>query len=172
MAKLYGCQTPSNSVFLVSEENTTEYEEAVELYKKSGNEPLEWQVNLLKHIMSQNDDELWTHSKFGYSVPRRNGKSEMMIMRILYGLEHGEKILYTAHRTTTSHSFYERIDEALSAMGYVKASVARKEDNVPQEQLYDAYKANGLESIVLRKTKGKIAFRTRTSKGGLGEGYD
>lgn len=172
MTKRYGCQTPSNSVFLISDEKTTEYEEAIELYKKSGREPIEWQTELLKHVMSQNDEGLWTHSKFGYSVPRRNGKSELMIMRILYGLEHGERILYTAHRTTTSHSFYERIDEALADSGYIKASVARKEDNVPEEQLYDAYKANGLESITLRKNKARIAFRTRTSKGGLGEGYD
>lgn len=172
MAKKYGCQIPSKSVFLVSEEKTTEYKKAVKLYKQSGGTPIKWQTDLLKHIMAKNKDGLWTHSKFGYSVPRRNGKSESMIMRILYGLEEGEDILYTAHRTTTSHSFYERIDEALSAMGYIKASEARKEDKVPNDLLYDAYKANGLESITLRKNKGRISFRTRTSKGGLGEGKD
>ena len=40
------------------------------------------------------------HSKFGLSVPRRNGKSEVDKMRELRGLFHGEHILHTAHRTT------------------------------------------------------------------------
>lgn len=172
MAKLTGCQYPSNSVFLISDENTTEYEEAVDLYNQTGRTAQEWQSNLLKHLLSKNDDDLWVHTKFGYSIPRRNGKSEIIIMRTLYGLENGEKMLYTAHRTTTSHSFFERVEESLASLGYIKASEARKEDEVPNEMLYDSYKANGLESIVMRKNKARINFRTRTSKGGLGEGYD
>lgn len=50
-------------------------------------------------MMAVDDDGLWVHSKFGLSVPRRNGKSEIDKMRELRGLFHGEHILHTAHRT-------------------------------------------------------------------------
>lgn len=173
MAKVKGCQTPSRSVFLSKQEkDKNEYLEAIELYEKTGRKAQKWQVKLLQHILAKNKKGLWVHTKFGYSVPRRNGKSEILIIRELYGLEHGERILHTAHRTTTSHSTWERLCSMLNKLGYVNASTVRKGDDVPEDKLYDSYKAYGLESIVLRKSGGKINFRTRTSKGGLGEGYD
>ena len=173
MAKRYGSQTPSHSVFLIDDEtDTTEYCKAIELYNGTGNTAIEWQVELSKHMLAKNDEGLWTHTKVGYSVPRRNGKSELLIIRILDGFDNGEKILYTAHRTTTSHSFFERVGACLDALGYIKQSDARKEDNTPIELQYASYKANGLESIRLLKNGAVVNFRTRTSKGGLGEGYD
>lgn len=173
MAKRYGSQIPSQSVFLVSDEtDTTEYRKAIELYNQTGNTAIEWQEELAKHMLAKNDDGLWVHTKVGYSVPRRNGKSELLIIRILDGLENQEKLLYTAHRTTTSHSFFERVCSCLDELGYIKQSETRKEDKVPNDLVYSAYKANGLESIKLNKNGAVINFRTRTSKGGLGEGYD
>lgn len=65
---------------------------------------MDWQKVLLYDMMAVDDDGLWVHSKFGLSVPRRNGKSEVDKMRELRGLFHGEHILHTAHRTTTKHS--------------------------------------------------------------------
>ena len=172
-AKLKGSQTPSRCVYLTRQERIkTEYTKAVELYEKTGRKVLKWQVGLMKHILAKNNKKLWVHTKVGYSIPRRNGKSEILVMRELYGLEEGEQILHTAHRTTTSHSSWERLCKALNKLGYVNASETRRNDKVPEEKLYDSYKANGLESITLRKTGGRVNFRTRTSKGGLGEGYD
>ena len=55
-------------------------------------------------MMAVDDDRLWVHSKFGLSVPRRNGKSEVDKMRELWGVFHGEHILHTAHRTKTKYS--------------------------------------------------------------------
>lgn len=112
-------------------------------------------------IMAVNNDNLWTHMKYGYSVPRRNGKSEILIMRALWGLTRGERVLYTAHRTTTSHNAWEKVIERLTKAGYVE-----KED-------FKTTKQFGLERIEwLKEENGVINFRTRSSKGGLGEGYD
>lgn len=176
MAKEYGCQVPSRSVFLFSEEKTTEYKEAVEIYQKSGRTVLEWQVELLKHIMALNDDGLYVYTKFGYSVPRRNGKSEVLGLRELQGLIKGEKMLHTAHRTSTSHNAWETLGRMLNDAGYVdKAEIPKADiDNgtIKADRLYVSRKANGLESIELLSTGGIINFRTRTSKGGLGEGFD
>ena len=57
------------------------------------------------------------HTKFGYSVPRRNGKNEVVAMRELYGLVMGESILHTAHRTTTTHSSWERLLDLVEKAG-------------------------------------------------------
>lgn len=171
---LKGCQVPSQSVFLLSEEKTTEYEEAINVYERSGRTVLTWQVDLLKHILAQNEDGLYVHTKFGYSVPRRNGKSEVLGLREIAGLLKGEKILHTAHRTSTSHNAWVTLCRMLNDAGYVdKAEVTKEEaEGIPIERLYKAHKANGLESVELLATKGTIHFRTRTSKGGLGEGFD
>ena len=77
-------------------------------------------------------------------------------MRELYGLQRGENILHTAHRTTTSHAAWERLCSLLD-----KAKIE-----------YKSIRASGRESIRLKSGEGRIEFRTRSSKGGLGEGFD
>lgn len=171
---LKGSQEPSRSVFLLSEEKTIEYSDAIEIYERSGRTVLEWQKMLLSHIVAKNADGLYTHTKVGYSVPRRNGKSEVLGLRELKGLLDGEKILHTAHRTSTSHNAWVTLCRMLNDAGYIdKAEITKEEaQGIPSEKLYKAHKANGLESVELLSTKGTIHFRTRTTKGGLGEGFD
>ena len=93
-----GRQTPTQALVLPYDE--TKGGEAVELYEQGGRTAMDWQKVLLYDMMAVDDDGLWVHSKFGLSVPRRNGKSEIDKMRELRGLFHGEHILHTAHRTT------------------------------------------------------------------------
>ena len=149
-----GRQTPTTCIVLPYEE--TFGEEAVKLYESTGRKALEWQKLLIYDIMARTPDNLWTHSKFGYAVPRRNGKNEVVLMRELWGLKHGEKILHTAHRTTTSRSAWERLKDILDDAG-----IDHKDSG-----------ALGQEVIRVKSTGGVIHFRTRTSKGGLGEGFD
>lgn len=85
-----GRQTPTQSVVLPYEK--TKGQEAIELYEKSGRKVLEWQKLIISDILAVNDGGLWTHMKFGYSVPRRNGKIEIAAIREMYGLENGERI--------------------------------------------------------------------------------
>lgn len=130
---------------------------AVKLYNTSGRKAQPWQKNLLRDMLGVNSKGQWVHTKFGYSVPRRNGKNEIIVMREMYGLvELAEHILHTAHRTTTTHAAWERLLDMLT-----KAGVTIK----------SSYRAFGKEHIEL-DNGGKIEFRTRTSKGGLGEGFD
>ncbi len=102
-----GNQTPTQSSILPYRKSL--HKEAVELYEKTGRKAQKWQCTLLKHILAQNKDSLWTHTKFGYSLPRRNGKNEVVAMREMWGLMNSENILHTAHRTTTSHTAWERL---------------------------------------------------------------
>jgi phage terminase large subunit-like protein len=153
-----GRQTPTTSFVL--EYETSLGQEAVELYNRTKRTAQEWQAQMMYDIMAINSDGLWTHTKFGYSVPRRNGKSELLLMRELWGLQHGERILHTAHRTTTSRAHWEKLCSLLSDSGLV------------EKENYRTIKQFGLERIEMLSGAGKINFRTRSSKGGLGEGYD
>lgn len=149
-----GNQHPTQSVILPFTKSV--YQTAIENYEKSGRTAQEWQVELAKDLFAVNDDGLWVHTKFGYSIPRRNGKTELIVIREIQGLLNGEQILHTAHRTTTSHSSWERVLKLLDNAG-IK---------------YRSLKATGRERVALPDTGGRIEFRTRTSTGGLGEGFD
>lgn len=149
-----GRQTPTQSVVLPY--SNTRGAKAVSLYNSTGRTAQEWQELLIYDILAVNEDGLWVHTKFGYSVPRRNGKNEIVAIREMYGLKNGEHILHTAHRTTTSRSAWERLKRILEDAG-IK---------------YKATGALGMESIRMLDGDGKIDFRTRSSKGGLGEGFD
>lgn len=130
--------------------------EAIKLYNKTGRTAQEWQELLIYDILAQNEEKLWTHTKFGYSVPRRNGKNEVVAIRELWGLKNSEHIMHTAHRTSTTHAAWDRLLKLVT-----KAKL----------QIKSSYRAFGKEHIEL-ENGGKIEFRTRTAKGGLGEGFD
>lgn len=152
--KRRGRQTPTRAVVLPY--TKTRGAEAVELYNSTGRTAQEWQEIMLYDMLAVGDDGLWVHTKFGYSVPRRNGKNEIVAMRELYGLKAGEHILHTAHRTTTTHSAWERLYDLCEKAGL---------------EIISSYRAYGKEHIEV-EGGGKVEFRTRTSKGGLGEGFD
>lgn len=155
--KRVGNQKPTKEVIIST--RLSKYKEAEKLYKKTGRSVQPWQTYLLKPMLST-EKGLWVHTKFGYSLPRRNGKNEVVAIREMYGLEKGEQVLHTAHRTTTSHAAWERLKRLIEQAGYEEG-----ED-------YVTLRASGRERIDFLKTEGRVEFRTRTSTGGLGEGFD
>lgn len=164
-----GRQTPTQSVILPYFE--TKGIDAIKSYNESNRIAQEWQELLLSDILAVNEDGLWIHTKFAYAVPRRNGKNEVVAIRELYGLENGEKILHTAHRTTTSSSASKRLAAILNEKGYTE--VVRPKNGTKYEKSYTFSKQFGLERItLLDEGGGSCDFRTRSSKGGLGEGFD
>lgn len=126
------------------------------LYAKTGNELLEWQQLLQCDIMAVNDDGLWMHQKYGYSVPRRNGKSENVLAALPMGTEKRRK--NSIHGTQSNN-----ITRSVGAAG----SNVRKAGI----KISSSFKAFGKEHLYT-SDGGVVEFRTRTSSGGLGEGYD
>src|SRR5690625_3242205 len=155
--KKIGSQTPTKSLILPYDKSSGP--EAIKIYEKSGRIAFDWQKFLTDAILAVNDDGLWTHMTFGFSVPRQNGKNEVVAIRELYGLEKGERILHTAHRTTTSAAAFKRLLAIL------------EESGLEEGEDFHKIKATGRESIEL-VDGGRIDFRTRTSTGGLGESFD
>ena len=154
----FGNQHPTQSVILPYDESL--YQEAIDYYERTGLEIYLWQKEMLKDVMAIDDEGLWVHQKYGYSIPRRNGKTEVVYIAELWGLENGLSILHTAHRISTSHSSYEKLKSYLEKCGYVEGTD------------FNSIKAKGQERLELYATGGIIQFRTRTSSGGLGEGFD
>ena len=149
-----GRQTPTRSHILPYTE--TQGQESIDLYNTTGRMAQEWQELLMCDILAVNEEGLWVHTKFGYSVARRNGKNEIVVIREMYALQNGERVLHTAHRTTTSHAAWERLCNLLD-----KAKIE-----------YKSVKASGRECVYVKGTDARVEFRTRSSKGGLGEGFD
>ncbi|WP_348920132.1 DEAD/DEAH box helicase family protein [Enterococcus rotai] len=154
----FGNQHPTQSVILPYEHSLCQ--KAIDYYEKTGLKCYEWQLKLIEPIMAVDDEGLWIHQKYGFSIPRRNGKTEIVYIVELWALEEGLSILHTAHRISTSHASFEKLKKYLEDMGYVEG-----ED-------FNSIKAKGQERLELYKTGGVIQFRTRTSSGGLGEGFD
>lgn len=148
-----GRQTPTASVVLPYTD--TRGREVAELYETTGRTIRPWQELLLYDICAVDSDGLWIHPSFGVEVPRRNGKGEVISAVEIYALKNGLQTLHTAHRVTTSHAAWERLDKLLSDAGI----------------LHESTKQMGLETIFI-EGGGRVNFRTRSAKGGLGEGYD
>ena len=155
--KRIGRQKPTREVILPFKKTLAH--EALEFYGESGRTAYKWQKYLLDAILAINNDGLWVHTRFGFSVPRQNGKNEVIAIRELVGLYKSERILHTAHRTTTSAAAFNRLLDIMEAMG------------LEEGEHYTKIKAIGREQIIL-KDGGRIDFRTRTSTGGLGESFD
>lgn len=155
--KRIGSQEPTRSVILPYEYSLGN--EAIKIYEKSKRKAFDWQRFLVDAILALNDEGLWTHMMFGFSVPRQNGKNEVIAIRELHGLKNGERILHTAHRTTTSAAAFNRLLAILEESGYEEDTHFKK------------IKASGREHIEFIGG-GRIDFRTRSSTGGLGESFD
>lgn len=159
----FGNQNPTQSVILPYSE--TLYQRAIDYYQRTKLNCYEWQRDIVKDIMAVDEDGLWVHQKFGFSIPRRNGKTEIVYIVELDALEQGLKVLHTAHRISTSHASFEKMKKYLEESGYVEGSEKEGAD-------FNSIKAKGQERIELYKSGGVIQFRTRTASGGLGEGFD
>lgn len=142
--------------------------QATKLYKATGQQLLEWQQKQIEGLMSVDDAGLWKYMDWCLSLSRRNGKGEILAARELWGiLAAGEKVLHTAHRTTTSHDAYERLHRLLILGGFEE----RPKRTGGRPGTFYASKQYGLERIEVFG-RGQINFRTRTDSGGLGEGFD
>lgn len=145
--------------------------EAVETYEQTGQKMMKWQKLQMNAILAVDRKGKYIHRRYGVSISRRNGKTELFLARELYALKHGERVLHTAHLTATSSDASKRLAECLIMMGYEE--VVKKTKGEIYDHHFTYRKQFGLEVITLLcEGGGKVSFRTRTSKGGLGEKCD
>lgn len=131
---------------------------AVRLSARVGNPLMDWENDHLRGMLRQNPDtNRWVHSDVCLICPRQNGKSEILLVRCLYGLfVLGEKIVFSAQRWKTGKKIAERMIAIINRRPSLKARLAKKPSL-----------GGGMGSIVL-KSGAAIDFITRSEDSGRG----
>lgn len=138
----------------------SEFKIALDFFKGYGLIPDPWQELVLKDWVSKNSSGKWAHSMCGLSVPRQNGKSLLLELRIIYGLIFlGEKILFASHEVRSSDQIFNRLSAFFENQNYPEIQDLLRNNGIRR--------ANGQQAIYL-ENGGSVQFIARTKGGGRG----
>lgn len=77
-----------------------------------------WQKSVMDDWMALGDDGKWACSTCGLSVPRQNGKTALVKVRVMLGIfSLGETILFTCHEVRTSRQVFDSLADILNPGG-------------------------------------------------------
>lgn len=158
-----GSQKPRVDIF--NDGLITEAKDAMRLVKDYGNTLFKWQKDTLKRWLAVDEDGRLTNTLCGLEVPRQNGKSELVTVRILYGMiSRGEHIVFTAQSEDTAETIKKRVMDFFY----------ETEDPEIHDLLMPRWKKNHPTSLkfIELTTGGKCTFTTRTRMSGLGTTND
>lgn len=114
-----------------------------------------WQFDLIDDILRERANGLYAAPVFGYSLPRRNGKSHIVVILTLYFmLVQNAEVIYTAQHSVSSNAFFQEMlrlfDEGEALSEYVKpGGVVRREGRE------GIYLSDGGSFRVLSRAEGK-----------------
>jgi hypothetical protein len=124
-----------------------------------------WQELILQAAMGERSDRTWAAKRVGVSLPRQNGKSQLLVARALAGvLLFGEKkIVISAHQQDTAREAFAKLVEILEADG--------------NEWLMERVKPAGIMNAINReavkfRNGATVQFKARTGAGGRGFSSD
>jgi len=143
-------------------------DKTIRLMEAYGWKFLEWQKAIIYRWLAVIYDEeqeqwVWANPKAGLLVPRQNGKTEIIIARIIGGMVFmNEALIYTAHADKTVDETKRRVQRFFyDAKAEVRDLLTDEFDKEPKS----------LDYVELREG-GRCVFRTRTRTGGLGTTND
>jgi len=128
---------------------------------------LPWQKAILYRWMAvEKDDDgnwVWVNDDCGLLVPRQNGKTELLIARIIGGMIFlGEALIYTAQSDKTVAEIKRRVQQFFyEAETEIRDMMTDEFDKNPKS----------LDYVELRN-RGRCVFQTRTRTSGLGSTND
>lgn len=95
----------------------------------------EWQDTALEAAMGERAGGKWASKYVGLSVPRQNGKSQLIVARALAGvLLFGEKtIIISAHETDTAREVWKRLIDVIEDNPTLEARVTGRMDAINRE---------------------------------------
>lgn len=116
-----------------------------------------WQAHVLTQGCARFEDGRWQATTIGLSVPRQQGKSEILIFRALAGLFLFEEkfIVVSAHEVRTTMEIFRRIENIVSNSTVLKPYVKH------------ISRANGEQGIELH-SGARIKFMSRSKNAGRG----
>lgn len=161
----YGNQKPRVDIF--KDGDIWLADKTIQLLEYYGIQLLQWQKAILYRWMAVEQDEngewKWVNTDCGLLVPRQNGKSELIIARIIGGMVFlGEALIYTAHSDNTVSEIKRRVQRFFyDAEEEIRDMLTEEFDKEPKS----------LDYVELRN-RGRCVFRTRTRTNGLGTTND
>lgn len=166
MSRRYGNQKPRVDQYINGDIWLAD--KTIRLMEAYGITLLPWQkLVIYRWLAVYWDDEfgrwMWSNPKAGLLVPRQNGKTEIIIARIIGGIIFmGEALIYTAHSDKTVDETKRRVQNFFyHAESEIRNMLTDEFDKEPKS----------LDYIELRNG-GRCVFRTRTRTGGLGTTND
>ena len=113
-----------------------------------------WQKLVIDDWLAVGDDNKWLCSTCGLSVPRQNGKTALVKVRVMLGIfSLGETILFTCHEVRTSRQVFDSLADILNPNGeypelaaqvqYIKRSNGYEEIKVADWQDDDGWHKGG-----------------------------
>ena len=153
----YGNQKPRIDIF--NDGDITLAEKTIILLEHYKIKLLPWQKSELRRWMAQAEDGTWANPDCGLSVARQNGKTELLIARIIGGMIFlGECLVYTAHQGNTVDEIKRRVLRFYyDAEAEIRDLLTSEFDKAPRSYDY-----------VELRNGGRCIFRTRTRSAGLG----
>lgn len=155
-------QTPRIDIYQPGD--TEKAELLLQLLDEYGTKLLPWQRLVLKRWLSEDKKGNFTNLRCGLSVPRQNGKTEIIVARIIYGIIFRKAIgLFTAQKQQTADVVKRRVQDFFYENPYEEIFnlLTPRFRNKPRNYAYIEF-MNG--SI--------YTFTTRTRMGGLGTTND
>jgi phage terminase large subunit-like protein len=163
--KRYGNQKPRIDIY--RDGDIWLADKVIRLLEHYGIKLLLWQKMVLYKWMAVEKDLdgnwHWVNPECGLLVPRQNGKSELLIARIIGGMIFmSEALIYTAHSDKTVDEIKRRVQRFFyDAEEEIRDMLTDEFDKEPKS----------LDYVELRN-RGRCVFRTRTRTGGLGTTND
>lgn len=113
------------------------WEDVADLVATLGMPLDEWQEQALEASMGERSDGKWASKFVGLSVPRQNGKSQLIVARALAGmLLFDEKmIIISAHETDTAREIWKRLIDVIEDNPNLEARVTGRMDAINREYL-------------------------------------
>lgn len=165
MTNRYGNQKPRIDIYRNGDIWLAD--KTLELLESYGIDLKPWQKSILYRWMAVEQDAdgnwKWVNPDCGLLVPRQNGKTELLIVRIIGGMIFlGEALIYTAQSDNTVSEIKRRVLRFFyDAEAEIRDMLTDEFDKEPKS----------LDYIELRNG-GRCVFRTRTRTNGLGSTND
>ena len=153
----HGNQKPRIDIY--NDGDITLAEKTIVLLEHYKMELLPWQKAELRRWMALAEDGTWANPDCGLSVARQNGKTELLIARIVGGMIFlGECLVYTAHQSSTVDEIKRRVQRFYyDAEPEIRDLLTHEFNKDPRSYDY-----------VELRNGGRCIFRTRTRSAGLG----
>jgi phage terminase large subunit-like protein len=131
----YGSQTPR--IMSPSLDLPSRGQEMIDFCKEIGYPLLPWQELLAIESLKYKPDSRWAHPLVGIMLPRQQGKSTFMALRILFGIYRlGEKMhLATAHKLTTSAEIFFKVGQMIDDSHILQENFAKKFESKGSQEI-------------------------------------